>query len=136
MQKICIFCTKKDKKQNGSKQKLVLVKTGDFEEKIKKYATALGDQALLSKLGSVDFAAKEMRYHGICRTKYQTAPEQVSKTSQKKRGSKEFNQSFAQRKRGSFLSLQINLLVVGGSGHYRYQCVGFKGRIQQLRFNP
>ena len=84
MQKICIFCTKKDKKQNGSKQKLVLVKAGDFEEKIKKYATTPGDQALLSKLGSLDFAAKEMRYHAICRTKYQTAAEQVSKTSQKK----------------------------------------------------
>ena len=63
-----------------------------------------------------------------CRVSFENKP--------KKRGSKEFNQSFAQRKRGSFLSLQINLLVVGGSGHYRYQCVGFKGRIQQLRFNP
>ena len=36
MPKICIFCTKKDKKHNGSKQKLVSVKTGYFEEKIKK----------------------------------------------------------------------------------------------------
>ena len=58
MPKICISCTKKDKKHNGSKQKLVSVKTGNFEEKIKKYARTLGDQALLSKLGSVDFATK------------------------------------------------------------------------------
>ena len=88
MPKICIFCTKKDKKHNGSKQKLVSVETGYFEEKIKKCATTLGYQALLSKLRSVDFVAKEIRYHGICRTKYQTAAEQVSKTSQNKEAAK------------------------------------------------
>ena len=88
MPKIYIFCTKKDKKHNDSKQKLVSVETGDFEEKIKKYATALRDQALLPKLGSVNFVAKEIRCHGICRTKYQTAAEQVSKTSQNKEAAK------------------------------------------------
>ena len=70
MPEIRIFCTMKDKKHNGSKQKPILVEIGDFGEKIKKYATTLGDQALLSKLGSVDFVAKEIRYHDICRTKY------------------------------------------------------------------
>ena len=84
MPEICIFCTEKDKKHNDSKQKLISVETGDFQEKIKKYATTLGDQALLSKLGTVDFVAKEKHYHDICRTKYQTAAEQVSKTSQNK----------------------------------------------------
>ena len=84
MPAICIFCTKKDKKHNDSKQKLISVETGDFEEKIKKYATTLGDQALLSKLGTIDFVAKEKHYHDICRTKYQAAAEQVSKTSQNK----------------------------------------------------
>ena len=88
MPKICIFCTKKEKKHSDSKQKLVLVKMGDFEKKIKKYATTLGDQELLSKLGSIDFVAKEIRYHRICRTKYQTAAEQVSKTSQNKEAAK------------------------------------------------
>ena len=82
MPTICIFCTKKDKKHNGSKQKLVSEETGDFEEKIKKYATTPGDQALSSKLGRVDFVAKELHYHGICTTKYQTAAEQVSKRQQ------------------------------------------------------
>ena len=88
MPKICIFYTKKDKKHNGSKQKLISVEMGDFEEKIKKYAATLGDQALLSKLGSVDFVSKEICYHGIYRTKYQTAAEQVSKTSQNKEAAK------------------------------------------------
>ena len=64
------------------------METRDFEEKIKKYATTLGDQALLSKLGSIDFVTKEICYHGICRTKYQTAAEQISKTSQNKEAAK------------------------------------------------
>ena len=63
MPEICIFCTEKDKKHNDSKQKLISVETGDFQEKIKKYATTLGDQALLSKLGTVDFVAKEKHCH-------------------------------------------------------------------------
>ena len=37
MPEISIFCTKKHKKHNGGKQKLISVETGDFEEKIKKY---------------------------------------------------------------------------------------------------
>ena len=85
MPKICIFCNKKDKKHNSNKQNLISQETGDFEKKIKKYATTLGDQALLSKLGSADFVAKEIRYHGIWGTKYQTAAEQGTKTSQTKR---------------------------------------------------
>ena len=88
MPKICIFCTKKDKKHDGSKQKLISEETGDFEEKIKKYTTILGDQALLSKVGSIDFVATEICYHGICRTKYQAAAEQVLKTSQNKEAAK------------------------------------------------
>ena len=52
MPQLFIFCTKKNKKHNGSKQELTSVET---EEKIKKYATTLGDQALSSKLGNVDF---------------------------------------------------------------------------------
>ena len=64
------------------------METRDFEEKIKKYAKTLGDQALLSKLGSVDSVTKEIRYHGICITKYQRAAEQVSNTSQNKEAAK------------------------------------------------
>ena len=43
MPKICIFCTKKVKKHNGSKQKLISVETEDFEKKITKYVTTLTD---------------------------------------------------------------------------------------------
>ena len=59
MPKICVFCTKKNEKHKDSKQKLVSVETGESEEHNKKYATNLGDQALLSKLESVDFVPKE-----------------------------------------------------------------------------
>ena len=34
---------------------------------------------MLARLGDVDFVAKEIGYHGICRTKYQTQAEQISK---------------------------------------------------------
>ena len=85
MPEISIFCIKKDKKYSGHKHELLSMETEDFREKIKKYATTLEDQAFLSNLSSVDFVAKETRYHGICRTKCQTAAEQVSKTNQNKR---------------------------------------------------
>ena len=68
MPEIWIFCIKKDKKHNDSTQRLISVEMGYFEEKIKKYATALGDQALLSILGSIDFVAKEIHYYGVCTT--------------------------------------------------------------------
>lgn len=55
--KICVFCTKKDKKHNGVKQKLVRSESGQFEVNIKKYATWLGDSCLLAKLGTADFEA-------------------------------------------------------------------------------
>ena len=34
---------------------------------------------MLARLGDVDFVAKEIGYHGICSTKYQTQAEQISK---------------------------------------------------------
>ena len=43
MPEIYIFCTKKNRKDNDNKKKLISVETKDFEEKIKKYATTLGD---------------------------------------------------------------------------------------------
>ena len=46
------------------------MKKEDFEEKIKKYATTLGDQALLSKSTKVDFVVNEIHYHQTCRTNY------------------------------------------------------------------
>ena len=96
MPQICIFCTKKE--HNGSKQKLVSVETDNFEEKIKEYARCLDDQKLLLKLGSVNFVAKEIRYHSICRTKYQTAAGQASKKKGKERKS-EITQVVASIKR-------------------------------------
>ena len=77
--KNCIFCGKKDKKHNNKKQPLVSVETVDFEDKIKEYATLLEDQKMLAKLGDVDFVAKEIVYHAICRTKYQTKSRQMKK---------------------------------------------------------
>ena len=111
MPKIYIFCTKKDKKHNGSKQKLISVETGDSGEKIKKYATTLGDQSLLSKLGRNDFEY----------------PERSIRQLQSK-----FKKQAKIKRQQSVQSFKINKLVGGGSGHYRWRCVEFKGRIQNL----
>ena len=136
MPEICIFCIKKQKKQNSSKQKLVLVETGDFEEKIKKYETTLGNQALLWKLGSVDFVPKKLRYHVICRKKYQKAAEQVSKTSQNREVAKCSTNLWHSGKDVHSEALISICLLVEDQVIYRWRCVGFKGRIQQLRFDP
>ena len=81
--KICIFCTKKDKKHNTKKHKLVRVQTDEFEKNVKTYAGWLKDTAMLAKLGDLDFVAKEIHYHGICRTKYQTKAERTQPKKQK-----------------------------------------------------
>lgn len=78
--KVCIFCERKDKKHNSKKQRLVNVETLNFEEKIKDYATLLEDNKMLARLGDIDFVAKEIVYHAICRTKYQTKAEQIKKS--------------------------------------------------------
>ena len=100
-----------DKKHNGSKQKLLSVETGDSGEKIKKYATTLGDQSLLSKLGRNDFEY----------------PERSIRQLQSK-----FKKQAKIKRQQSVQSFKINKPVGGGSGHYRWRCVEFKGRIQNL----
>ena len=61
---------------------MVNAETKKFEKKIKEYASIYcihKDNQMLARLGDVDFVAKEIDYHGICRGKYQTQSEQISK---------------------------------------------------------
>ena len=76
---ICIFYEKKDKKHNNKKQPSVRVETDRFEQKIKIYAAMLEDTKMLATFGYIDFVAKEIMYHVICRTKYQAKAEQGNK---------------------------------------------------------
>lgn len=80
--KLCIFCSKKDKKHNNT---LVSVETNEFESNVKTYAVLLDDTKMLAKLGDVNFVSKEIQYHAICRTRYQTKAQQ-SKPGKKQGG--------------------------------------------------
>lgn len=53
-------------------QRLVNVETDNFEENIRKYAHWKGDDHMLTRIGEIDFKAKEVKYHAVCRSKYQT----------------------------------------------------------------
>ena len=56
-------------------RRLVSVETLNFEENIKKYAEWLNDQNMLARITSINFVAKEVRYHAFCRKKYQSDAE-------------------------------------------------------------
>ena len=70
LSKVWIFCEKEDKIHKNRKQSLVNVKTPNFENKIKAYASLLQDNKMLARIGDIDFVAKEITYHAICRTRY------------------------------------------------------------------
>ena len=59
------------KKCNQKKQPLIKASTEEVEKSIKKYAQWLQDWEILKRIQNVDFAAKEIHYHNICRVRYQ-----------------------------------------------------------------
>ena len=69
--KECIFCSKKDRKHNKQKQKLIVASTTNFESNVKTYAEWLNDETMLLRIMNEDFVSKEVLYHGICRVEYQ-----------------------------------------------------------------
>ena len=73
--KVCLFYNKERKNIKGKEQKLTNVETAIFEENIRKYAHWKEDNIMLAKISQIDFAAKEVKYHGWCRAKYQTEAE-------------------------------------------------------------
>ena len=66
----CILCKKKDRKHKGVKEKLVQCLTKNIEVGIRNDAKTLGDVKLLGDIVDIDFVAKEVRYHQICRVEY------------------------------------------------------------------
>jgi hypothetical protein len=68
---MCIFCGLEKKKSRGVFQKLSSALTTNFEEKIKKYAQWKNDQKMLAQISDISFAAKEVKYHGLCRLQYE-----------------------------------------------------------------
>ena len=80
---MCLFCNKERKKIKGKEQKLTNIETVIFEENIRKYANWKEDN-MLAKISQIDFAAKEVKYHGWCRAKYQTEAESIFQSKNSK----------------------------------------------------
>ena len=51
------------------------VESNNFEQNIRKYIEWQDDQVLSVRLSNVAFSEKEIKYHGICRVKYQSTAE-------------------------------------------------------------
>ena len=83
---VCLFCNQSRKRTAGKTIDLLKVTTKDFENKVKQYAEWKNDQEMLVKITDVDFVAKEIRYHGMCRVKYQKEAEYVSGQKKNQRG--------------------------------------------------
>lgn len=65
---VCIFCEKTRKKHNGKAQSLHLCETKNVELIIKHY---VNDVIMQTKISNIDFVAKGVKYHNICRVAYQ-----------------------------------------------------------------
>ena len=74
-QAVCLFCGKGRQKVQDLEKTLINVETKNFEENVRKYAVIASDEEMLARIASVDFTAKEVRYHSICRKNYQKAAE-------------------------------------------------------------
>ena len=55
---------------------MISVETDDFQNK---YAEWLDDQTMLTRISAIDLSAKEVKYHGSCRNKYQSNAEATQK---------------------------------------------------------
>ena len=56
------------------------IESPNFENKIKEYASLLQDNKMLARIVDTDFVYKEIAYHAICKTRYQTRADQVKKS--------------------------------------------------------
>ncbi|MCG7875152.1 MAG: hypothetical protein N0C90_02335 [Candidatus Thiodiazotropha endolucinida] len=68
----CIFCNciRKYKGPHQKMEQLGSSEAPDAESTIKDAARILDDQEMITKIGSVDFVAKEVKYHHTCRKNY------------------------------------------------------------------
>ena len=82
--KVCLFCNKERKKVKGKEQKLTDVETSIFEANIRKYANWKEDSIMLAKISQIVLTAKEVKYHGWCRAKYQAEVESIFQSKNRK----------------------------------------------------
>ena len=70
LSKVCIFCNQVTKKRHNIKEALGNCESFNAQERIKHAAQVMKDNALLAKIGDIDFVAKEVKYHHSCRKSY------------------------------------------------------------------
>jgi len=66
----CIFCKKVQRKKGQTEEGLMSCETKQAETTIKDAAKARNDHELLASIASIDFVAKEVKYHHSCRRLY------------------------------------------------------------------
>lgn len=82
---VCIFCDHERKKIKGKHEYLSNVETFEAQETIKDSANILEDVEFLAKYESLDFIAKEAKYHESCKKNYIARSERIRKTSSAKK---------------------------------------------------
>jgi len=90
---VCIFCEKTRKKHNGKAQSLHVCETKNFELSIKHYMNEMNDVSMQTKLSNIDFVAKEVKYHNICRVAYQNKYNQFHDSKKKNEDHLNFQKS-------------------------------------------
>ncbi|KAK3875465.1 hypothetical protein Pcinc_019677 [Petrolisthes cinctipes] len=66
----CIFCKKVQRKKGQTEERLMSCETKQAEATIKDAVKARNDHELLASIASIDFIAKEVKYHHSCRRLY------------------------------------------------------------------
>ena len=68
--KVCIFCHMTRKKKRGKELPLISCEYDSPELRVKEAAEVLLDKTMLTKIGSIDFHTKEVKYHNECKRDY------------------------------------------------------------------
>ncbi len=71
---------KKDRKHKGCKEKLHLCQSKNIEDGIRADAEAANDVDFLGKIRTLDFVAKEVRYHHLCWIEYSNKTKFLTKS--------------------------------------------------------
>ena len=99
--KVCLFCNKGVIRLRWIRRYLSSASTTDLEQNIIRYATLINDEHMLLRIRDIGFVAKEVHYHRICRTKYQTKALSILETDEKSLGIEEEHTSDWQQSRNT-----------------------------------
>ena len=69
-ERTCLFCGNVVKRVGKRREQLGLCESREAEININQAASVLNDNEMTTKIGSIDFVAKEVRYHHTCRKAY------------------------------------------------------------------